>query len=45
VRQVRPADATGVERITDVFITPDGKSYVYCGVRRLSNLFVVTGLK
>ncbi len=45
VRQVRPADPTGVERISDVLITPDGKSYVYGGPRRLSNLFVVTGLK
>ena len=45
VRQLQPTDVTGVERISDVFITPDGKSHVYGGVRRLSNLFVVTGLK
>jgi hypothetical protein len=25
--------------------TPDGKFYVYCGRRELSNLFVVSGLK
>lgn len=45
VRQVRPADATGVERITQVVMTPDGKYFVYTGTRRLSTLFVVTGLK
>jgi hypothetical protein len=45
VRQLRPADATGVERVSDVLMTPDGKYYVYGSPRRLSNLFVVTGLK
>lgn len=43
VRQLRPADATGTEGISDVLMTPDGKGYEYGGVRRLSNLFVVTG--
>ena len=45
VRQVRPADPTGVERMTQVLMTPDGKSYVYTGTRRLGTLFVVSGLK
>jgi eukaryotic-like serine/threonine-protein kinase len=45
VRQVRPADPTGSERLTQVFMTPDGKYYVYTGVRRLSTLFLVSGLK
>ena len=45
VRQVRPADATGVERITQVLMTPDGKYCVYTGTRRLGTLFVVNGLK
>jgi dipeptidyl aminopeptidase/acylaminoacyl peptidase len=45
VRQLRPADATGVEAISEVLMTPDGKTYTYGGARRLSNLFVVTGLK
>jgi eukaryotic-like serine/threonine-protein kinase len=45
VRQFQPPDATGVDRISEMFITPDGKYYVYSGPRRLSNLFVVTGLK
>ena len=45
VRQLRPADATGIEGLSSVFITPDGKYYVYGGSRRLSTLFVATGLK
>jgi hypothetical protein len=45
VRQLQPPDATGIERISDVLMTPDGKYYTYGGPRRLSNLFVVTGLK
>ncbi len=45
VRKLQPPDATGIERISDVMMTPDGKYYTYGGPRRLSNLFVVTGLK
>ena len=45
MRQLQPPDATGIEHISDVLMTPDGKYYVYGAVRRLSNLFVVTGLK
>ena len=45
VRQLRPADATGTEGISEAFMTPDGKGYAYGGVRRLSNLFVATGVK
>jgi eukaryotic-like serine/threonine-protein kinase len=45
VRQLQPSDATGIERISGVLMTPDGKSYIYGAPRRLSNLFVVTGLK
>lgn len=45
IRQLRPADSTGMERIGDVMMTPDGKYYVYGATRDLSNLFVVTGLK
>jgi Tol biopolymer transport system component len=45
VRQLRPADSTGMERIGDVLMTPDGKYYVYGATREVSNLFVVTGLK
>ncbi len=45
VRKLQPSDATGVERISDVLMTPDGRYYTYGGPRRLSNLFVVSGLK
>jgi Tol biopolymer transport system component len=45
VRQLQPPDATGIEHVSEVLMTPDGKYYVYGGPRRLSNLFVVTGLK
>lgn len=45
VRQLRPGDPTGIERIGDVLITPDGKYYVYGASREINTLFVVTGLK
>jgi len=40
-----PADPAGVERISNVVVTPDGKGYAYCYTRLLSDLFVVEGLK
>ena len=40
-----PADPSGVERISNVLVTADGKSYAYCYARLLSDLFVVEGLK
>ncbi len=40
-----PADPSGVERISNVRVTPDGKGYAYCFTRLLSDLFVVEGLK
>jgi hypothetical protein len=40
-----PADPSGVERISNVLVTPDGKGYAYCFTRLLSDLFVVEGLK
>ncbi|HEY7574508.1 MAG TPA: protein kinase, partial [Thermoanaerobaculia bacterium] len=40
-----PADPAGVERISNVLVTPDGKGYAYCFARLLSDLFVVEGLK
>ena len=45
VRQLRPGDPTGLDEISGVVITPDGRYYVYSGPRILSNLFVVQGLK
>ncbi len=44
-KELMPADPAGVERISNVLVTPDGKSYVYCYARLLSDLFVVEGLK
>jgi Tol biopolymer transport system component len=40
-----PADPAGVERISNVLVTADGKGYAYCFARLLSDLFVVEGLK
>jgi len=40
-----PVDPAGVERISNVLVTPDGKGYAYCYARLLSDLFVVEGLK
>ncbi|MEP6767553.1 MAG: WD40 repeat domain-containing serine/threonine protein kinase [Acidobacteriota bacterium] len=44
-KDLLPADPAGVERISNVLIAPDAKSYVYCYARLLSDLFVVEGLK
>jgi dipeptidyl aminopeptidase/acylaminoacyl peptidase len=40
-----PADPSGVERISNVLVTPDTRGYAYCFTRLLSDLFVVEGLK
>jgi serine/threonine protein kinase len=45
VRQLRPDDTTGMDSLGEVFITPDGKYYVYGGRRMVSTLFMVSGLK
>ncbi len=45
MRQLRPDDTTGMDNLTEIFITPDGKYYVYGGKRMVSTLFMVTGLK
>jgi Tol biopolymer transport system component len=44
-KDLLPADPAGVERISNVLIAPDAKSYAYCYARLLSDLFVVEGLK
>jgi Tol biopolymer transport system component len=44
-KTIVPGEPSGVNFITPVFITPDGKSYVYGMGRRLSDLYVVEGLK
>ena len=44
-KEILPADATGVVRISSVFLSPDGAFYVYAYSRVLSNLYLVEGLK
>jgi hypothetical protein len=44
-RDLLPADPAGVERISNVLVTADGKGYAYCYARLLSDLFVVEGLR
>jgi serine/threonine protein kinase/Tol biopolymer transport system component len=45
LKEVMPADPAGVFWPNDIFMTPDGKGYVYSVRRVLSNLYVVDGLK
>ena len=42
---IGPSDATGTDGLDTLFLTPDGKTYAYSFQRRLSTLFVVTGLR
>ena len=44
-KQLLPSDATGVVRVSSVFVSPDGTFYVYAYSRVLSNLYLVEGLK
>ena len=44
-KDLLPADPAGVERVSNVLVTPDAKGYAYCYARLLSDLFVVEGLK
>jgi Tol biopolymer transport system component len=44
-KELMPADAAGLNSITRVVITPDGKSYAYSYLRVLSYLQLVDGLK
>ncbi len=45
-KTLSPSDPVGVEDMRGtVSITPDGQSYCYSYMRRLGDLFVVTGLK
>ncbi len=44
-RELRPADPAGVDLITPIAITPDGRSYAY-GLRRIvGDLYLVEGLR
>lgn len=44
-RELGPADPVGIQRLGDVMGTPDGRAYAYTYHRRLSELFVVDGLR
>jgi serine/threonine protein kinase len=44
-REVSPADPAGILAPPRIYLTPDGKSYVYQLARYLSDLYFVEGLK
>jgi Tol biopolymer transport system component len=44
-REILPSDATGVVRVSSIFVSPDGTFYAYAYSRVLSNLYLVEGLK
>jgi eukaryotic-like serine/threonine-protein kinase len=44
-KQIGPGDPAGVDAIQGISITPDEKSFVYSYRRRLSDLYLVEGLK
>jgi Tol biopolymer transport system component len=44
-RDFQPEDPAGVVHIDNVFLTPDGKSYVYSYIRNFSSLYLVSGLR
>ena len=44
-KEILPADATGVVRVSSVLIAPDGTFYAYAYSRVVSNLYLVEGLK
>lgn len=45
VTSLLPSDPAGVVQISPVAVTPDGTAYVYGYVRKLSDLYVVEGLR
>jgi len=45
VREVSPADPTGVTRLSSLQMTPDGRAYCYSFMRSLSRLYMVDGLR
>jgi Tol biopolymer transport system component len=44
-KQLLPPDLSGVTEITQILITPDGRSYVYEYARTLSDLYLVKDVK
>ena len=45
LREVMPADGSGIVDIAPIIVTPDGAGYVYSFQRMLSDLYLVEGLK
>ena len=45
LKEVTPADPAGIKGPNNIFMTPDGKSYVYKLARFLSDLYLVEDLK
>jgi eukaryotic-like serine/threonine-protein kinase len=45
LREIHPADPTGLCHMSHVLLSGNGKSYVYTYIRMLSDLYVVKGLK
>jgi Tol biopolymer transport system component len=44
-QEIEPPDRSGILSLGPIQITPDGKTYVYGFTRRLSDLYVVEGLR
>jgi Tol biopolymer transport system component/predicted Ser/Thr protein kinase len=44
-KTIDPDDPAGLDAISPLYATPDGKSYIYGFTRILSDLYLVTGLK
>lgn len=44
-RELMPSDPTGILHFVRVFVTPDGKSYVYSFTRSIFRLYLVEGLR
>ena len=45
LKEVLPVDPAGIFWPNSIFMTPDGKGYVYSVRRVLSDLYLVEGLK
>jgi hypothetical protein len=45
-KDLAPPERSGLIRVGPVFLTPDGKNYVYgCGRAATSDLYLIEGLK
>jgi hypothetical protein len=45
LRELMPADPSGISGIQEIQVSPDNRSYSYNYVRRLSDLYLVEGLR